>query len=366
MVKMLDRNNAYQSPDQVISSLNWLATNRPDVKVVNMSIVSSQLFSGYCDRAAAWTAALSSAVATLHSHGVTLFAAAGNDQSTSLMPAPACIRDVVAVGAVYDSAYGSDQVVCSDPSAADRVTCFSDSGPPLDLLAPGALITSTGLRSNGSPISTYLGTSQASPHAAAAAAILLQARPTLTPDQIEAILQASGKPVADWRTGRVTPRIDVMAALNLPLVPHTLTVSKAGSGTVTSSPAGIDCGSSCSHTYDFGAMVTLRSSAAKGFAFSRWSGDCFGVGACTLSMGADHSTTAIFTQITCVVPNVKGKTLAAARRAIRKRHCKVGRVTRAFSSVKQGRVISQSPKPRRVLRNGSPIALKVSMGRKPR
>jgi subtilisin family serine protease len=364
MVKMLDQDASYPSPDQVIDSLNWLALNRPDVKVVNMSIVSTQLFSGYCDSATAWTAAFSSAVASLHSKGVTLFAAAGNNETTSAMAAPACIRDVVAVGAVYDSAYGSDQVVCTDASAADRVTCFSDSSPALDVLAPGALITSTGLRSNGSLTSTYLGTSQASPHAAGAAAILLQARPGLTPEQVEAVLKGSGRPIADWRNGRVTPRIDVLAALNLPLVPHSLTITRSGggAGSVTSTPAGIACGATCSHTFTFGTSVTLVASAQAGSQFRHWSGACSGTGQCAVTMGADQQVTATFVRVRCVVPNVRGKTLAAAGRAIRKGHCRVGRVTRAFSSVRNGRVISESPRPGRILRAGATVALKVSRG----
>ena len=229
MVKMINANGSFESADQIIDSLNWLALNRPDVKVINMSIVTFQTFSGDCDSSETWTMAISSAVATLRSHGVTLFASAGNDSSRTRMAAPACIRDVVSVGAVYDSAYGSNQAFCQDPSAADRVACFSDSSPTLDLLAPGALITSTGLRSTGSAISTYLGTSQASPHAAGSAAILLQQRPSLTPAQIEALLKGSGKPVTDWREGRVTPRIDVFAALSTPIVPHTLAVAKGKS-----------------------------------------------------------------------------------------------------------------------------------------
>ena len=365
MVKMLDQAGVFPSSDQIVDSLNWIALNRPDVKVINMSIDTFMRFPGYCDGSAAWTMAIASAVATLHSAGVTLFASSGNDKATTSMPAPACIKDVVSVGAVYDSAYGSNQIFCRDPSAADRVTCFSDSSPALDILAPGALITSTGLRSQGSPVSIYIGTSQASPHAAGTAALLLQARPTLTPDQIEAVLKASGKPITDWRVARLTPRIDALAALDVPIVPHTLTVSRAGStsGSVTSNPAGIDCGSTCSHTYDFGASVTLTAARPKGFTL-RWSGDCLGSGSCTVSMGADHSVTANFIRIRCVVPNVKGKTLAAARSAILKGHCKVGKITRAVSRVKKGRVISQAPKARRALPAGTRVSLKISRGPK--
>ena len=62
----------------------------------------------------------------------------------------------------------------------------------------------------------------------------------------------------------------------------------------------------------------------------------------------------------CVVPKVKGKTLAAARREIKKAHCGVGKVTRVKSSRKnKGHVISQSPKPGKHLKKGSKVALKI-------
>jgi subtilisin family serine protease len=114
---------------------------------------------------------------------------------------------------VYDSALGpiSFPNVCADSqTAADQVTCFSNGGSALDLLAPGALITSTG---RGGGTSTYLGTSQASPHAAGAAALLLQQTASLTPDQIEARLKSTGVVLTDPRSGLTAARIHVAAAL---------------------------------------------------------------------------------------------------------------------------------------------------------
>ncbi|MFY0575346.1 cellulase family glycosylhydrolase [Cystobacter fuscus] len=76
----------------------------------------------------------------------------------------------------------------------------------------------------------------------------------------------------------------------------TLTVTKAGtgSGTVTSSPAGIDCGSTCSANYSSGTSVTLTATAASGATFAGWSGACSGTGACTVSMTAARSVSATF------------------------------------------------------------------------
>jgi Ca2+-binding RTX toxin-like protein len=70
------------------------------------------------------------------------------------------------------------------------------------------------------------------------------------------------------------------------------------------------------------------------------------------------------TQLRCVVPNVKGKTLAQARRLLASRRCALGRVTRAYSQkVRKGRVISQRPLVGRRLPRGTKVHVKVSRGR---
>ncbi len=77
---------------------------------------------------------------------------------------------------------------------------------------------------------------------------------------------------------------------------HTLTVTKAGtgSGTVTSSPAGIDCGATCSAEFTEGTMVTLTATPAAGSTFTGWSGACSGTGTCTVTMDQDRAVTATF------------------------------------------------------------------------
>jgi alpha-tubulin suppressor-like RCC1 family protein len=65
----------------------------------------------------------------------------------------------------------------------------------------------------------------------------------------------------------------------------------------------------------------------------------------------------------CVVPKVTGKKLAAAKRAIGKAHCAVGKVTKVSSKrVKKGRVISQKPKPSTTRPAAWQVALRVSKG----
>jgi len=82
------------------------------------------------------------------------------------------------------------------------------------------------------------------------------------------------------------------------LINYTLTVSKTGSGTVVSSPGGINCGSTCSVSYASGTSVTLTATPATGYSFSGWGGACSGTGSCNVSMTMARSVTANFSQTT--------------------------------------------------------------------
>jgi hypothetical protein len=78
--------------------------------------------------------------------------------------------------------------------------------------------------------------------------------------------------------------------------PMELSVFKSGtgSGTVTSSPAGIDCGSVCAAAFESGTAVALTPSAESGSEFAGWSGACTGTGACQVTMSEAKSVTARF------------------------------------------------------------------------
>jgi hypothetical protein len=80
-------------------------------------------------------------------------------------------------------------------------------------------------------------------------------------------------------------------------VTYTLSVAKdgTGTGTVTSTPGGIACGSDCSEAFASGTSVTLAATADAGSSFSGWSGACTGSGPCTVAMDAAKSVTATFT-----------------------------------------------------------------------
>jgi len=86
-----------------------------------------------------------------------------------------------------------------------------------------------------------------------------------------------------------------------PVTIRGLTVSVSSPvGTVTSSPAGIACTTTCSANFDPGATVTLTATPNQGAVFTGWGGACAGTGQCTVTMNADLSVTATF--VTDVTP----------------------------------------------------------------
>jgi hypothetical protein len=89
---------------------------------------------------------------------------------------------------------------------------------------------------------------------------------------------------------------DCMATFAEP-TPLGLKVSKAGTGigTVTSNPAGIDCGNVCSAVYPYNTVVTLTAIAAPGSVFAGWTGGCSGsLPTATMTLTNSGSCTAIF------------------------------------------------------------------------
>ena len=80
---------------------------------------------------------------------------------------------------------------------------------------------------------------------------------------------------ADCVDGSVTMDAAKSCTAAFTLDTYTLTVSTAGtgSGTVTSSPVGIDCGADCTQDYDYNTVVTLTPAADPDSTFTGWSGD---------------------------------------------------------------------------------------------
>ncbi len=77
---------------------------------------------------------------------------------------------------------------------------------------------------------------------------------------------------------------------------QTLTVVSRGSGggTVTSSPAGIDCGATCSAGFGSGTVVDLTATANAKSTFLGWGGACTGSGSCQVTMNSAMTVRATF------------------------------------------------------------------------
>lgn len=71
----------------------------------------------------------------------------------------------------------------------------------------------------------------------------------------------------------------------------------SGSGTVSSTPGGIDCGTVCSAQFEDESTATLTAEAAAGSVFSGWSGACTGTESCTVALSASRSVSASFTAL---------------------------------------------------------------------
>ena len=75
-----------------------------------------------------------------------------------------------------------------------------------------------------------------------------------------------------------------------------LRVNRTGTGRVTSTPAGIDCGTDCDENYLSFTEVTLTATPEPGSRFEGWiGGDCSGTGPCRLTLLEETLVTAEFT-----------------------------------------------------------------------
>jgi subtilisin family serine protease len=210
------------------AGLDWIFQNLSvlKVRIINMSLVTDAQYASETACDAAQTA-LGQAVKNLADAGVVLFAAAGNNGSTTGIDAPACLTGVIAVGATYKSAQGpqpgsgmtyqaelgSSFGPCLDATTAfDQVTCFSNSTDRVDIVAPGAVIISDFIGSS-TALSSFVGTSQATPAAAGVAALMLECNPGLKAAEIKDLLQRTGVTVTDPKAVRAVQSIRALAAV---------------------------------------------------------------------------------------------------------------------------------------------------------
>lgn len=167
--------------------------NELNIASVNMSLGTGVTWYGHCDGSDTGYIPL---VKNLLSAGIATVVASGNGSRTNGLSSPACLSETISVGA-------------SDKN--DGVARFSNISPILDLYAPGANITSS---VPGGEMASFNGTSMAAPHVAGAWAILKQAKPDASVDEVLMALQSTGYALNDTRTGQIIPRIQIDKAVD--------------------------------------------------------------------------------------------------------------------------------------------------------
>ncbi|MBI2759908.1 MAG: S8 family serine peptidase [Chloroflexi bacterium] len=204
---------AQTSDTAVLAALDWVMKNKQtyNIVAVNMSLRAARSY----NTTACGASTYGSVFLSLRQAGILPVVSAGNSgiaggRFTNGIFSPACVTGAVSVGAVYDAniggrSWGRGADGCTDnKSKADQITCFSQSGPNLSLLAPGAIIRAAEVDQGG--------TSQAAPHVAGAVAALSSACRRATPAQIEQALVTTGPTIKDARNGIARHRLDVLAA----------------------------------------------------------------------------------------------------------------------------------------------------------
>ena len=156
----------------IAAGIRWAADAGADV--INLSLTGGS------------HPALQDAIEDVQDQGVLVVAAAGNSSSSTPVY-PAAYPDVVAVGATDDGARG--------------LAPFSNRGSWVDITAPGQSIYTTSTLDDG--YRAYDGTSFSAPFVAAAAGLVLAARPGIGADEVVTRLRASATPLAGVAWGRL-------------------------------------------------------------------------------------------------------------------------------------------------------------------
>ena len=206
VAKVLGADGSGSSSD-ILAGIDW-CVSQAGATVINLSLGGGASMGDCGDDPEAQ--ALDAAAAL----GVVPVVASGNEARKNQVSHPACAPRAIAVGAVYDVAMPPQELsVCTDPTpVAGKVACFSNGSPTLDVVAPGAAITSA---APGGGWATMSGTSMAAPHVAGLVALMRSQEPALSVEDVRRRLWSlstdAGAKGFDDRYGH--GRVDAVKAL---------------------------------------------------------------------------------------------------------------------------------------------------------
>ena len=194
----------------IIAALDWIADSHPETDVVNMSLGTSLTFLGDCNGEATWLDVFEEAIDLVIANGALVVASAGNGAVQTEMSAPACLSQVISVGATYVKDYFGTIAfsACSDTNPLqDQLACFSNVSATTDVMAPGAILFMPGI--DGSPCSGC-GTSFSAPLVAGCLTQIMAAEPSAAQSVLKASL-AKTDVLVSTASGDV-PRLDCLGA----------------------------------------------------------------------------------------------------------------------------------------------------------
>jgi subtilisin family serine protease len=223
---------------QVVAGIDWVTANAVRPAVANMSLGGSA------------NSSIDTAVNNSIAAGITYAVAAGNGNILGVRQdacnySPARVPNAITVGATQNN---------------DAAASFSNYGTCVDILAPGVNITSAWYTSN-TATNTISGTSMASPHVAGAAALVLSANPTWSPQQVRDYLVANATPNVISNVGTGTPN-RLLYVVNDGTPPPANDFSVAVSPTSGSTAPGGSVSATVSTATTSGSAQTVRLSAS--------------------------------------------------------------------------------------------------------
>lgn len=228
----------YANSGDLLRAIEWLTTeaqrrntnNLPRIAAVNMSLGGGQ-YASACD--SDYTGNLfKTAFANLRAQGVLPVVAAGNEGQDTAVSFPACVSNVVAVGATQ---LGNGQIA-SYSNISSLVKVFAQGG---DRGNTYSMPTTSASASSLDAWAAGAGTSPATAMVSGAVTVLRQLKPTATLDEIETALKTSDKPSITDRTGatRSIAQLRLSAAANKLLVQAADTPAPTVPAPVTPTPA---------------------------------------------------------------------------------------------------------------------------------